>query len=101
MGKIKLKPKAKKGVIKVKAIVKHPMETGLRKDKKGNLIPANHIDHLTITHNGTKVVDADIGAAVSKDPYFQFQVAGAKGDEITLAYKDNNGGSGSATATSK
>jgi sulfur-oxidizing protein SoxZ len=77
------------------------METGLRKDKKGNLIPANHIDHLTITHNGTKVVDADIGAAVSKDPYFQFQVAGAKGDEITLAYKDNNGGSGSATAKSK
>jgi sulfur-oxidizing protein SoxZ len=101
MGKIKLKPKARKGVIKVKAIVKHPMETGFRKDKKGEPIPANHIDNLTITHNGNKVVDADIGAAVSKDPYFQFQVAGAKGDEITLAYTDNNGGSGSMTAKSK
>ena len=101
MGKIKLKPKARKGVIKVKAIVKHPMETGFRKDKKGELIPANHIDNVTVIHNGTKVVDADIGAAVSKDPYFQFQVPGAKGDEVTLAYTDNNGGSGSATAKSK
>jgi len=38
MGKIKLKPKAKKGVIKVKALVKHPMETGLRKDKKEEIL---------------------------------------------------------------
>jgi sulfur-oxidizing protein SoxZ len=42
MAKIKLKPKARKGVISIKALIKHPMETGFRK-KKGKLVPENHI----------------------------------------------------------
>ncbi len=100
MAKIKLKPKARKGVISIKALVKHPMETGLRK-KKGKVVPANHIDHLTISHNGNKIVDADIGSSVSKDPYFKFKVPGAKGDTIELKYKDNLGKTGTKTAKSK
>jgi sulfur-oxidizing protein SoxZ len=100
MAKIKLKPKARKGVISIKALINHPMETGLRK-KKGKLVPANHIDHLVILHNDTKVVDADIGSSVSKNPYFKFKVAGAKGDTITLKYKDNLGKTGTKTAKSK
>jgi sulfur-oxidizing protein SoxZ len=76
------------------------METGLRK-KKGKLVPANHIDHIVISHNGNKFVDADIGSSVSKDPYFKFKVAGAKGDTIELKYKDNLGKTGSMTKKSK
>ena len=100
MAKIKLRPKARKGIITIKALIKHPMETGLRK-KKGKIVPANHIDHLVVSHNGNKIVDADIGSAVSKDPYFKFKVAGAKGDTIEIKYKDNKGKTGSATAKSK
>jgi sulfur-oxidizing protein SoxZ len=100
MAKIKLKPKARKGVIGIKALIKHPMETGLRK-KKGKVVPANHIVHMVVSHNGNKVVDADIGSSISKDPYFKFNVPGAKGDTITIAYKDSKGATGTATATSK
>lgn len=100
MGKIKLKPKARKGVIGIKCLIKHPMETGLRK-KKGKLVAANHIVHLVVKHNGNTIVDADIGSSISKNPYFKFNVAGAKGDKIELAYKDNKGKSGTATAKSK
>ncbi len=100
MAKIKLKPKAKKGVIVIKALIKHPMESGLRK-KKGKLVPANHIVNMTLSHNGNKVVDADTSGAVSKDPYFKFNVPGAKGDTIEIKYKDNMGKTGSATAKSK
>ncbi|TEU20343.1 MAG: thiosulfate oxidation carrier complex protein SoxZ [Gammaproteobacteria bacterium] len=101
MGKVnKIKAKSKKGVIGVKLILKHPMETGLRK-KKGKLVPANHVVSMTISHNGTKVVDADIGSSISKDPYFKFNVPGAKGDEITVAFKDNKGKSDSKTVKSK
>lgn len=99
MGSIKLKPKAIKGVIGIKALIKHPMETGLRKNK-GKLVPANHIVHMVVSLNGTVVVDADIGSTISKDPYFKFDVAGAKGDTIELKYKDNNGKTGSETAKS-
>ncbi len=100
MSKIKLKPKARKGVIGIKVLVKHPMETGLRK-KKGKLVPANYIETLTVTHNGNTVIAADIGSSISKNPYFKFEVPGAKGDEITLSYTDNKGKSGTATAKSK
>mgnify|MGYP003387685105 FL=1 len=91
---------AAKGVIGIKALIKHPMETGLRK-KKGKLVPANHIVHMVVSHNGTVVVDADIGSTISKNPYFKFNVAGAKGDTIELKYKDNKGKTGSKTAKSK
>ncbi len=100
MAKIKLRPQARKGVIDVKCLVKHPMETGLR-EKKGKLVPANHIVHMVLKHNGNVVVDADIGSSISKDPYFRFSVPGAKGDTIELAYKDSKGKSGSVTVKSK
>jgi len=100
MAKIKLKPKARKGIIKVKALVKHPMETGLRK-KKGKVVPANHITELKILANGVVVIRADIGSSISKDPYFQFQFTGKKGDVIELSYTDSNGKSGSTTKKSR
>lgn len=100
MAKNRLKAKAKKGVIDIKAIIAHPMETGLRK-KKGKLIPANHLTNVTISQNGTVVVNADIGGSVSKDPFFKFKVSGKKGDEIVVSYVDNLGKKGSITKKSK
>jgi sulfur-oxidizing protein SoxZ len=100
MAKIKLKPKARKGVIKIKVLITHPMETGLRK-KKGKIVPANFITDLNISVNGSQVVSSDVGSSVSKNPYFQFQVNGKKGDKVVIAYNDNQGKSGTKTAKSK
>ncbi len=100
MANIKLKPKARKGVIGIKCLIKHPMETGLRK-KKGKIVPANHIENMVILHNGNKIVDADIGSSISKNPYFKFNVSGKKGDLIKLKYKDSKGKTGSMTVKSK
>ena len=41
---IKVRAKVKDGITVVKALITHPMETGLRKDKKtGKKIPAHFI----------------------------------------------------------
>jgi len=41
---IKVRAKEKKGVVTVKALMNHPMETGLRKNKKtGKMFPAHFI----------------------------------------------------------
>jgi sulfur-oxidizing protein SoxZ len=97
---IKLKAKSRKGVIKMKALVKHPMETGLRK-VKGKVVPANHITDLTVSVNGATAVAAEIGSSISKNPYFQLWLNGGKGDTVTLSYTDNNGKSVSKTTKSK
>lgn len=102
MADIKLKPKSKKGVIDIKALVKHPMETGLRKNNKtGKFFPANYITDLYISVNGNPVVNGLVGSAVSKNPYFRFKAAGNKGDTVTLSYTDNMGLSDSASKKSK
>ncbi len=79
--------------------VTHPMETGLRKDKKtGKKIPAHFIDKMSITHNGKLVVEADLGIAISKNPIMGFGLKGAKtGDKVSVTWKDNKGEKGSMT----
>ena len=100
MAKNKLRAKARKGVIEIKAIIAHPMETGLRK-KKGKVIPANHLTNVTITKNGTTVINADMNGSISKDPFFKFKVEGNKGDEIMVSYVDNLGKKGTIKKKSK
>ena len=76
----------------VRVLMVHQMEGGQRKDAAGVLIPAWHIQEVMATHNGKTVLTAEWGPAVSKDPFIQFIVKGAKaGDKIGVSWKDNRG----------
>ena len=88
-------------VADVKVLMNHPMETGTRKDAKtGQLVPAHFIQEVTATINGVTVLDAEIGAAVSKNPYLGFKVKGAKaGAKVVVSWMDNKGEKNSAEAT--
>ena len=90
---IRLRASDKGGVATVKALITHPMETGLRKDKKtGKKVPAHFIQTVSGKHNGNEVVLAEWSGAVSKNPYLSFQFAGAKkGDSVELTWTDNKG----------
>jgi sulfur-oxidizing protein SoxZ len=76
----------------VRVLMSHEMETGLRKDGAGKVVPAWFIREVTATHNGKPVLTAQWGPAVSKNPFMQFTVRGAKpGDRIAVSWKDNKG----------
>ena len=76
----------------VRVLMNHEMESGQRKDTAGKLIPAWHITEVTATHNGKSVMTAEWGPAVSKNPFVQFTVKGAKaGDKIGVTWQDNKG----------
>ncbi len=76
----------------VRVLVGHEMETGQRKDSAGKIIPAWFIQEVTASHNGKAVLTAQWGPAVSKNPFMQFIVKGAKaGDKIGVSWKDNKG----------
>ena len=100
---IKMRAKIKGEVCTVKALIKHPMETGLRKNKKtGEKIPAHFIQEVKAEHNGEVVMDAYWGGSVSKNPYISFAFTGAKkGDTIKLSWTDNSGDSDSKEAKIK
>ncbi len=76
----------------VRVLMAHEMETGQRKDSAGKTIPAWFIQDVSATHNGKPVLTAQWGPAVSKNPFLQFNLKGAKaGDKIAVTWKDNKG----------
>jgi sulfur-oxidizing protein SoxZ len=93
---IKLRTKDKDGKIQVKALITHPMETGLRKDKKsGKKIPAHYISEVIVEANGKPVMTAAWSGSISKNPFLSFKYAGKSGDAVKLTWKDNTGKSDS------
>ena len=99
--KIKIKAKEKDGVVTVKSIMNHPMETGQRKGKDGKKIPAHFISEVTVTANDETIMQAHWGPALSKNPFISLSYNGAKGDMIKLSWKDNMDESESAATKVK
>ena len=102
MSTIKMRSKESNGVVTVKALIHHPMETGQRKDKKtGDLIPAHYIQEVHSKANGKDVITIYWGPAVSKNPYLTFKYKGDKGDNLEISWVDNQGNRDSKTGTVK
>ena len=89
---MRIRAKAADGVIDARVLMAHEMESGVRKDASGKLVPAWFIQDVNCQVNGKTVMTAQWGPAVSKNPFLQFSVRGAKaGDKITLHWTDNRG----------
>jgi len=99
--KVKTKAKEKKGLVKTKILIKHPMESGMRKDKEGNLIPIHHLKELKVAYKGEIVFQGEFGTGVSKDPFVAFSFKGTKGDTFTVEAIDSKGETGGGEITIK
>ena len=93
--RIRIRAQLKGGDCEVKALMRHPMETGLRKDQLGETIPARFIETVTVTHNENIVLEAHWGAAVSANPFLGMQFEGGSVDDIVkVSWRDNQGETG-------
>lgn len=96
--RIRAQAKGDKTIVRV--LMAHEMETGQRKDSAGKVIPAWHITDVTASLNGKQVMSAEWGPSVSKNPFLQFTIKGAKaGDKVAITWKDNHGDSRTDEAT--
>ena len=92
---MKIRAVQKDGVVEVKLLILHPMETGRRKNDFGEIEPAHFIQLVTATLNGKTVLEAQWGTGVSKNPYLTFRLKGALvGDKVVVEWIDNKGGTG-------
>ncbi|CAM3461859.1 thiosulfate oxidation carrier complex protein SoxZ [Polaromonas hydrogenivorans] len=97
---MRIRAQASGGKATVRILMAHEMESGQRKDEAGHIAPAWHIQEVTASHNGNTVMTAEWGPGVSKNPYLQFVVKGARaGDTIGVRWKDNRGDTRSDEAT--
>ena len=86
------KKEAKKGdIVEVKALVSHIMESGQRKDSKGETIPRKILNKFVATVNGKEVFAADFEPAISANPYIQFKFRATESGPVVLTWTDDDG----------
>ncbi len=89
---MKIRAQMKGDVTEVRVLMGHAMETGQRKDAAGKAIPAHFIQSMTVDVGGKRMVDAQVGTSVSRNPVFGFKMKGAKaGDKVVVSWVDNKG----------
>lgn len=98
---MKIKARAKGDTVNVKMLLKHPMETGRRKDKDGNTVPAKHITEVLAQYQGEAIFHAEFGTSVSKNPFISFLFKGQAGEKVAITWTDNTGETLSGESTIK
>lgn len=89
---IKIRAHIQGEITEIRILMQHPMETGQRKDDKGQLLPAHFIQTFTVYLNGKPIIDGQLNVSIAKNPLFAFKSRGIKtGDKLAVSWMDNTG----------
>jgi len=90
--RVKAPKKAAAGeTVTIKTLISHKMESGQRKDGDGNVIPRSIIHRFTCDFNGQNVIDVNMEAAISTNPYFQFEAMIPEAGDMVFTWYDDDG----------
>jgi sulfur-oxidizing protein SoxZ len=90
--RIKAPKSAKKGeIIQIKTLVSHKMESGQRKDKKGQVIPRKIINKFVAKFNGKDVFVSDWHPAIAANPYLAFHMRATESGTLEASWTDDDG----------
>ena len=79
------------GVITIKTLISHKMESGQRKDGDGNVIPRSIINRFTCDFNGENVIDVTLEPAISTNPYLEFESLVPEAGTFAFTWYDDDG----------
>jgi sulfur-oxidizing protein SoxZ len=89
---MKIRATLKGDLADVRVLMVHPMETGLRKDADGKVVPMHFIQEVSVRVNGKIALEGQISQAVSRNPVFSFRLKGVKaGDKLEISWLDSKG----------
>jgi len=90
--RVKVAGQAHKGdIVQIKTLVSHVMETGLRKDENGQIIPRRIINRFTCEFNGRLVFSCDLGTGIAANPYLQFSARVEESGTFRFNWIDDDG----------
>jgi sulfur-oxidizing protein SoxZ len=90
--RIRLPKDAKKGeIVQIKTLISHVMETGLRKDADGKVIPRKIINTFACTFNGKPVFSCELEPAIAANPYLQFSARVEESGTFRFSWTDDDG----------
>lgn len=90
---IRLRGKYHRGVTSIKALIKHPMETGLRAHKiSGQNLDPHYITNISLMMNNEEIAAIKSTAGLSRNPYVAIKVDSDKSvDSVSMVWRDNVG----------
>lgn len=77
--------------VQVKVLVQHPMETGLRKQVDGQVIPRNIITRCTCRFNDELLMLWELDTAISPNPYLAFSFVPQTSGVLDMQWVDEEG----------
>ena len=83
---------AKEEVFKVKTLISHPMETGLRRDAQDEVIPRKIINRFLCRYNGVVVFSVDLHEAVAANPFVEFFLRATESGRLEFVWEEDGGG---------
>jgi sulfur-oxidizing protein SoxZ len=101
-GKVVLPARITRGsVINIRALLSHPMLTGMSRDQAGIPIPAYFVSDVEVSYGGERVAHFEWSSGISRDPFVGFSLRASKEAPVTVTWKDNKGGVYTASADIK
>lgn len=92
-GKIILPAKiTRDSVINIRALLSHPMLTGMSRDQAGIPIAAWFVKEVEVTYGGERVAYFEWTSGISRDPFVGFSLRASKEAPLSVTWKDNKGG---------
>jgi sulfur-oxidizing protein SoxZ len=82
---------AKGQVFPVKALISHPMETGLRYDDQGRLIPRKIINKFTCRYGEVVVFSVDLHESVAANPFIEFYLWATDSGSLEFVWEEDGG----------
>jgi sulfur-oxidizing protein SoxZ len=79
-------------IFQVKALISHQMETGLRHDSEGNVIPRRIITKFVCRYNDVAVFAVDLHEAIAANPYFEFYLRARESGRLEFIWEEDGGG---------
>ena len=104
IGKIRIRipTSIKQGdVVRVRALVIHPMEIVQRRD--GKPVDKNYrfIHKVVVTYNGREILQAETTQSISENPFFAFTFRASEPGTLKIAFTDTHGETYEGTAEVK
>jgi predicted secreted protein len=90
--RVKLPEHAGRGeVIEVPTMISHRMETGMRTDTAGNLLPRRIINRMECRYAGEMVFAADLTPAIAANAYLKFPICAVASGDVSFAWREDGG----------
>jgi sulfur-oxidizing protein SoxZ len=83
---------AKGEIFQAKTIISHQMETGLRTDEHGAVIPRKIINRFTCRYGGALAFSVNLHEAVSANPYIEFHLRAVESGPLEFTWEEDGGG---------